>query len=402
MPPCIVLGVETQIGLAIVRELGQAGVPVIAMSDDPHAIGLRSRHVWRAVVVGPPRSAAVIAAVRALGEELGPCSLMTVSEANLSWLSLHRGDFGKVRPIAPARAALDAVLDKQRTLAAAQRVGIEVPRTVEPRSLDDIARIAQVFPYPAVVKWKDANAIAPVLAAAGMDFVKAEYIYSADELLALGRRYAPIGQWPLLQQYCAGQGLGLFFFMCRGRAVQRFQHVRIAEWPPEGGFSSVCDAVPLDCHRDLQQRSIELLQSIGWEGVAMVEYRLDPTTGRAVLMEINGRYWGSLPLAVHAGAGFALLAHQVAMHLPLARLPPPRDDLRCRMVTTEIKRLARIFLAAGQIKDRHFRIDRWREVRRFVGDFFRPRVRYYLWQLDDQRPFWADIGNVGRKLLRLG
>lgn len=62
-----------------------------------------------------------------------------------------------------------------------------------------------------------------------------------------------------------------------------------------GGFSSVCDALPLSEHQALQAQSVALLRAIGWEGVAMVEYRFDPATGTAVLMEINGRFWGSYP-----------------------------------------------------------------------------------------------------------
>ncbi|MBI3369390.1 MAG: ATP-grasp domain-containing protein [Burkholderiales bacterium] len=397
LPPCIVLGVESQIGLSLVRELGRAGVRVVAVSHDPRAIGLASRHAWRRLVAGPPRSDALLAALRALGDELGPCALMTVSEVNLSWLDVRRHEFGALVPIVPTRDALDAVLDKQRTLAAAQGVGIAVPRTEEPRSLAQLEQIARDFPFPAVAKWKDANAVAPRLEAAGLEAEKAEYVDDAAGLRALGQRYAPIGEWPLLQQYCPGQGLGLFFFMHRGQAVRRFQHLRIAEWPPEGGFSSVCDAVPLARHGALQEQSIRLLQAIGWDGVAMVEYRWDPATDQAVLMEINGRFWGSLPLAMHAGAGFALLAYRAAMGLPLAPLPTLREDLRCRMVATELKRLARIVFAPGRIRDRRFVVRPVAELWRFVTDFLRPRVRYYLWSNDDPAPFWADLRNLVRR-----
>ena len=118
----------------------------------------------------------------------------------------------------------------------------------------------------------------------------------------------------------------------------------IAEWPPEGGFSSVCDAVPLSHHQDLQERSIALLRAIGWEGCAMVEYRLDDATGEAALMEVNGRFWGSFPLAVQAGAGFANLAYHLQGLGQTPELPPLTEELRCRMVTTELKRLVRILL----------------------------------------------------------
>ena len=257
--------------------------------------------------------------------------------------------------------------------------------------------LADSFHFPAVLKWKDPNAVSSRLRAHGLALEKAEYVYDAEQWLAAARRYEPLGVWPIVQTYCPGQGLGQFFHMHEGMAVRRFQHVRVAEWPPEGGFSSVCDAVPLDRHQALQERSIALLRHIGWEGVAMVEYRWDPATDRAVLMEINGRFWGSFPLAVHSGAGFALLAYRTAIGLPLGDLPPPRQDLRCRMVATELKRLVRILLQPGRIADRAFRIRPAAELWRFVADFLRPGVRYYLWSVDDPRPFWADLGNLLRK-----
>ncbi len=204
----------------------------------------------------------------------------------------------------------------------------------------------------------------------------------------------------MVQSYCPGQGLGQFFFMHQGKALRRFQHLRIAEWPPEGGFSSVCDALPLDQCVALQERSIALLRHIGWEGLAMVEYRYDAMKQEAALMEINGRYWGSFPLAVHCHAGFALLTYQICMGEPLAVLSPPRQDIRCRMVATELKRLVRICLQPQRIADKSFPVRKAAEIRRFLADFLRPRVRYYVWSWNDPRPFFRDICNLLHKGLK--
>lgn len=394
------LGLETQIGLHLVRELGQAGVRVVGIAQNPDAIGLRSRHVWRGIVVAQQRGAELTRVLRGLGEELGPCCLLAVSEANLSWLSEHRTAFGSVHPVLPRPEALKVVLDKRQTLAAAQEVGIDVPQTVEPRSMDEVLQTAATFPFPAVLKWSDPNAVAARLAALGLPLVKAEYAYTPDEFLAIARRYEALAAWPLVQQYCAGYGLGQFFYMHEGQAIRRFQHRRVAEWPPEGGFSSVCDDVPLDQHQALQEASIALLRKIGWDGVAMVEYRHDPATGRSMLMEVNGRYWGSFPLAAQSGAGFALLSYHLHSGLELPQMPPVRQGLRCRMVATELKRLRRIWLQPERILDRSFQIEKWRELRRFIFDFLRPRVRYYVWSWADPRPFLQDMRNLVRSGLR--
>ncbi|MGQ5522092.1 carboxylate--amine ligase [Chitinimonas sp. PSY-7] len=399
-PPCIVLGLETQIGLSLVRELGRAGIRVIGITQDPHAIGLQSRFLSEGLVVKTARSPELMETIRNLGELYGSCRLMAVAEVNLNWLSEHRGQFGKVEPILPNAAALATVLDKQATLQTAQAVGIPIPQSVEPKSQDELAALAKQYPLPAVLKWKDPNLIAPLLAQHRLSLIKAEYVYTAEALQAALSRYNAIGAWPLVQEYCGGYGLGQFFFMHEGQALRRFQHRRVAEWPPEGGFSSVCDALPLHEHADLQEKSIALLRAIGWEGVAMVEYRYDPVRQRAVLMEINGRFWGSYPLALYARADFALLSYQVGSNLPVSTLPAPRSDLRCRMVATELKRLVRICLQPGKIADRTFPIRPAAELARFITDFFRPGVRYYVWCWDDPKPFWADLTNLLRGALR--
>lgn len=394
LPPCIVLGLETQIGLSIVRELGRAGVPVIGIAHEPGAIGLTSRYLSRKLVVNPPRSRELIAAICALGEEFGPCCLLAVSEANLSWLALNRNAFGRVHPVVPTPEKLAIVLDKQRTLQAAREVGIVVPETVEISSMEQANELAVNFRFPAVLKWKDPNAVAQKLSSHGLEMVKAEYVYNSEQFLAAARRYECLAEWPIVQTYCHGRGLGQFFYMRNGQALRRFQHIRVAEWPPEGGFSSVCDSIALDQHLALQEKSIELLRHVDWEGVAMVEYRWDQATNQAVLMEINGRYWGSYPLAFHSHADFALISYYLESGLEMPVLTPLRPPIRCRMMSTEVKRLARIFLHPELIVDRSFKIRKWNEGIRFMGDFFRPRVRYYVWNSLDPLPFFADVRNL--------
>lgn len=397
MLPCIVLGLETQIGLAVVRELGRAGVPVIGIAYEHDALALASRYLTRGIHVAVPRSPELVEVIKAIGEEVGPCCLLTVSEANLLWLSKHRRAFGNVRAIVPPHAALEVALDKKRTLELARAVGIRVPQTVEPLSMAEIGEVAAAFPFPAVLKWKDPAAVVPQLSELGIPFVKAEYIYSGAELRASCARYVKLGQWPLVQQYCAGQGLGQFFFMHKGQAVRSFQHARLAEWPPEGGFSSVCESVPLSHHAELQRKSIALLQAMDWEGVAMVEYRFDSATGEAVLMEINGRFWGSFPLAFYSNAAFALLAYALQGTQRPIVLPPLRTGIRCRMVATELKRLLRIVFQSDKIADRSFKVHKAAEIARFLTDFFRPGVRYYVWSWNDPGPFIADCRNLLRK-----
>src|SRR5512145_585639 len=99
--PCYVLGLESQIGLGLVRELGRAGIPVIGIALSPDAIGLRSRYLTAGTVLKHPRSDEGLSEIRALGEQYGSGYLLTVSEANTRWLIDHADEMGVIRPLVP-------------------------------------------------------------------------------------------------------------------------------------------------------------------------------------------------------------------------------------------------------------------------------------------------------------
>ncbi|MFM8331922.1 MAG: hypothetical protein ACKN9T_09555 [Candidatus Methylumidiphilus sp.] len=291
-------------------------------------------------------------------------------------------------------------MDKEKTLELAKEQGIAVPASFCISSAEDIGGVLGQVRFPVIFKWPNPFAVIAALRAHGLALVKYEYANNSEEFKKIAERYTPIGQWPLIQQYCPGYGLGQFFFLHEGEVIRFFQHRRVREWPPEGGYSTACDAVPAELHVELQRKSLGLLRKIGWEGVAMVEYRYDPIQDQAVLMEINGRYWGSYPLAVHCHAGFALTAYCLHANVPLPALPKPLDSFRCRTIVVESKRLIRVIFQADKIQDKQFKRKPLVELCQFFGDFVRPHVGYYVWSWDDPAPFFADVLNGVWNLLK--
>ena len=189
-------------------------------------------------------------------------------------------------------------------------------------------------------------------------------------------------------------------YMQDGRATLRFQHRRLHEWPPEGGVSTLCRAEPAASHAAQMALSEKLLQAIGWEGQAMVEYRHEPGSGRYWLMEVNGRFWGSQPLAWHCGAHFAWESYRRSVLGQGDAAPAPRDDLRARYMVPETKRLARILLKPERIDDPHFPRRPLAELGGYLAAFFDPRSRYYVFSARDPRPWLRDMGQIVRKAVR--
>ncbi|WP_298399988.1 carboxylate--amine ligase [Sphingobium sp.] len=397
LPGAIVLGLENAIGLTVVRELGQHGVPVHGVARDADAIGIVSRHCasWSQRPSGP-----IADWLPALIARTGARAVLAISEPDLIALSTLPARIGECHILTPRADPLAKVLDKLQTLQAAESIGLLTPQTWQPQAGEDFAARAADLPYPLVAKWANPPDIQPILERAGLEWIKTDYIRTPQQLFALLDRYAPIGRWPLIQQYCAGVGLGQMLYMAGGRATLRFQHRRLHEWPPEGGVSTYCRAEPASAHQAQMDQSERLLQALGWEGQAMVEYRHEPDSGRYWLMEVNGRFWGSLPLARYCGAHFAWEAYRRAVLGQNDPAPPPRDTLRARYMVPETKRLLRILLAPGRIGDPFFRRRPLADLASWLLDFLDPRARYYVFSRSDPRPWLRDMAQIVRKAVR--
>lgn len=393
LPKAVVLGVDTPIGLTVVRELGRNGVAVHGIGRSARALARRSRYMAEFSVRDPGPLAEWLPQRVA---ETGAGALFAISEHDLIALAPLRAAMPGCRVLTPSAEALDLVLDKARTLALAAELGIETPRSWALRPGDSIPPDIDGI---TVLKWPDPARVQPALAALGLPLEKAEYCRDRDALRRALDRYADVGEWPLIQAYCPGQGLGQMLHMHEGRATLRFQHLRLHEWPPGGGVSTLCRSLPLADHAEQMERSIALLQRIGWSGPAMVEYRFDPATGRHVLMEVNGRFWGSQPLAYHAGAHFAWEQYRRAVLGATDDAPPPRNDVTARFTVPEVRRLVEVALRRRRIADPLFRATPLRDMLAFAAGCLDPRTRSYVFDWDDPRPFVDDVAAMIRKLI---
>ena len=108
-----------------------------------------------------------------------------------------------------------------------------------------------------------------------------------------------------------GPGIGVFLLLWESALVAQFAHRRIREKPPSGGVSVFSESIAVA--PDVVARSAALLDTLEWRGPAMIEYKQDRASGTLYLMEINGRFWGSLQLAIDAGVDFPALLVAAAL-----------------------------------------------------------------------------------------
>lgn len=339
MARILVLDGHSAAALAVTRSAGRAGHWVaVGANQGIFAAAQLSRYCSAALDYPISTNAAaafvdsVLEFVRAHAVDL----IIPVTDWTLGPLSAMREKFSGICRIAmPSREALEFASDKYRTIQFAEKIGIRVPKTLLVNSREGLPR-HQDGPFPVVVKdrfsvrWANDKAV----------FGSVAYAYSAAELEKKAAERVAVAGDVLVQEFSSGAGVGFSCFMVGGKAFLPFQWQRVREVDPRGSASSARKSVVSD--PSLASRSVQLIREMGFEGIAMVEYKQAPD-GALILMEINGRPWGSIGLPIACGIDYP--RHLIQWCLD-GTLPPEsisyRENVMCRRVVSELTHLSNL------------------------------------------------------------
>ncbi|PYX39192.1 MAG: hypothetical protein DMG75_01650 [Acidobacteria bacterium] len=377
--PVLILGAATRVTVPIARSLRRIGVPVevatfIAEEPRLHSTAINDFHRLPDNNEAPDE---FIKALRSLIQVRGFDMLIPTNDPSLAAITQHYEQLSSLlNPGCPPPAIVNRVVDKRTTLQVARECGIRTPFTYTLSTAEQLEALRGEIRFPVVVKPSVCR---------GRKF-KVLYFHEFAELsAALNRSLGPV----LVQEYCPGEGVGIEMLMHQGKAIATFQHRRLKEAPPTGGVAVMAIAEQPDS--GLVQSSLDLLRALEWEGVAMVEYRRDPEQGTAVLMEVNGRFWGTSSLPILAGMDFPAYQWQIAHNQEVQVPHSYKVGTRWRYTSGYITRLHQLFAGSGSaMASAH---SRWRELRSLPRDFS-PAIRDAIWSWSDPIPALADLGRT--------
>jgi len=353
--------------IGVIRSLGRAGYPVHACAETEDALGLRSRQARSTRVYPAPASAAFLPWVRDTVAALGIRAIVP-SESFLLGLRPALEEF---RPLLPFfdPAAFEIAFSKADLVCALEGDARLPPSLVVHSTVPPAERLAAL----GRPLWLKADAVHGRAGAPGRVLRVAGPAEAEDEL----RRWLPQYRKVLVQGHVPGEGIGAFFLMVNGHPRARFAHRRLHEVPHTGGVSSLRESVRLP---DVEAHALSVLRRIGWNGVAMLEYRRDPATEDFRLLELNARFWGSLHLALAAGVDFPRLLLDAWLGL---REPEPswRPGVRCRQTIPGELMHVRSVLRDGALSGR----EKARTLLRFAALSLDPRIHSDLWFPGDRR-----------------
>ena len=388
---------EQRSTLAVARSLGRAGFEVVVSSSNGRSMTGASRYVSRDIAV-PEVHLEPTAHLETLSHKVSRNAIdvlipMTDASATVL-LGLRSMNPDLIIPL-PASETWMAATDKAALVDLATQVGAPAPNQVVLRGADDDTwQEWAAERYPVILKPHRSVIFDGTRLIDGPVAIAYDETAASERLRCLPEECYPV----LLQERIVGPGRGAFFLADRGRITASFAHERIREKPPTGGVSVLRRAAPI--RDDILRYSERLLRELDWSGVAMVEFKEDAATGTPYLMEINGRFWGSLQLAIDAGIDFPHLLMAQALPSETPSVSARRQfNVESRWLLGDLDHLVWMLKAPSWKREEHGLGSRLSAVLRFL----RPHGSLSSLEVlrsNDGRPFIREFTNWFAALLR--
>jgi predicted ATP-grasp superfamily ATP-dependent carboligase len=381
----LVLGDDMRIFLAVTRSLGRAGYRVHAAPFNWHAPALRSRYVTRSHRL--PRYSdnptEWLASIMTVVADNDIALIIPCDDRAILPLDRHRDAFGTCVLAIPDAEAIAVLFDKAETKTLARSLDIPVTPwcTLEPAISAET--LVERFSLPLVIKPKRSYSIDRLTTWGRVHICETlEHVRETLDLIEEPARY-------LVEQYIDGVGVGVSVLARHGTIVQAFQHRRLREgW---GGSSSHRISEALD--PGLLGAAEKLCRAMNIHGVCMFEFRRSVTDKSWILLEVNARFWGSLPLAVGIGLDFPRALCGLLLEQTVAPARTYRAGIRSRNATLDGLNLIRSI--------RNGRTGGFRSGLMAVADYLAMPMWWITgrehsdsFTLDDPKPGFAEIADL--------
>lgn len=294
----LILGDDTRSFLACVRSLGRAGIEVHVAPENWSSPALNSRFIHRKhrLPAHVGEGHVWLEAITALLQSEQFSLVIPTAEPALLPLCSHRDRLSPYARLAiPGEQALAIMFDKIATRALAAKVEVPIAKGLEMRPDLTVEEVVATLGLPLVFKPAHSYQLNNLSYRRQVEVV--ETVEQLRAVLAHARH-----EPALLEAFFGGAGVGVSVLASNGRVLQHFQHVRHHERGAGAtGYrmSEALDpamAAACDC----------IVAELGYTGLAMFEFKRNAASGDWILLEVNARPWGSLPLPVALGIDFPL------------------------------------------------------------------------------------------------
>jgi len=308
MVKVFVLDGRSLASLAIVRSLGKKGFEIQCGEEFGLNLTRFSKYVKKSWIYPSPNSNpdAFIKEIKKITEQEKFDMIIPVRDDTTLLVAKHAKDLSHITNLYIAEYdAIRLLQDKAETIRIAQKCGVPHPQTWFPEETD-LKEILKNLKTPFLIRARISSG------SRGIAFVrKGEDFFEQYESVRRDFGEPMIQEYVQKKSYCTACVL----LDHHSDEVASFAYERVKEYPLSGGPT----VVGISCKNDEVIRyALSLLKSIGWRGVAEVEFIIDQQ-GIPKLLEVNPRFWMPLNLAIQSGVDFPYLLYQLAMKNPVSK-----------------------------------------------------------------------------------
>jgi predicted ATP-grasp superfamily ATP-dependent carboligase len=380
--------------VASVRSLARAGYTVISGEAASWSKASWSRTSSARFRYPSPHQSAdlFVQAIVAFARVNPGILILPMTEATMLPLAAHRELLASAgaRFVFPDQKDLVRAFNKDETTRLAASLGIAVPKSALVTSSEQLLDAVNTLRFPLVLKPFASEELSPdgKIRTGG----RPRYATSMAQCEEAFRDIRTRSSSVLVQEFVEGEGAGYFALMHHGELRAEFAHRRIRDVHPTGSGSAVRESVSVD--PEVRRSSLLMLAALHWHGVAMIEYRRKAGCS-PVFMEVNGRFWHSLPLACYAGVDFPVLLARMAEQGDIEPQTSYRTGVRCRWLLGDLRHLVGVWKGppAGYPGKFPGRAPTLLDVLRPV-----PGTYHDLFQWRDPLPEFGDWVNTGLRL----
>jgi predicted ATP-grasp superfamily ATP-dependent carboligase len=302
------------IALAITRSLGRQGIPVIRVHPNRLDHGLTSKYCWK-IEICPDfydSEDKLLQFLLTMQEGYtGPRVLIPASDDCAYFIAKYYDRLEDVFLIVgPRRSIMESILDKKSQYEQAHKLGIPIPETYFPTSVEEVKSLAKDLDnYPYVIKplvahqWRRASMKGVSKGKKGFSVKTAQELVSQYEAVSQGDCNV------MIQEVIGGRDERLFTYMSyfneRSEPIAHCIRKKIRQSPIDFGY---CTMTVSCFNQTVEDQSIRLLQGVGYQGISGVEWKLDPKSGQYKLIEINTRAMNTIGLAPACGVDIPYIA----------------------------------------------------------------------------------------------
>ena len=351
---------EYVVSLAVTRSLGKKDIKTTVVSENKYAMSFFSKYCHEKKIVENP--------ITPYSDFSKNQIIMPIGEDLIIELAKNLNKY-QFTPAFQEYAVLELAFNKKKLIDRAMELNVPCPETIYIEDDTTFEEKSGKLKYPVVVK--------PIRSRGGNGI---SFVDSSDHLKEIYndslKKFGPLliqEKIPYTERYSVA------ILMNNEQVMKRCCVLHAKRFHPI--FNGPASFVETVNKPHLVELGNTLLQSIGYSGIAEVEFVIDSRNNEPKLMEINPRFWGSLQGAINAGVDFPYLLYQMILEGDIEKNLDYKKGIKTRNVIYECQRLRGIIM--GHYPN-NFKIASLLEFLKFYQD-----DAYFIFDIQDMKPFFS-------------